>query len=117
MKILLPITPMSINKCYQGRRFRTKEYKAWQEHGIYLLKGQYGLSGKFHVKIKWYKKTVASTDIDNPVKPVVDLLVKSGVIPDDRYIYKLEVEKHKTPEGQEDYYDIEILPFPNVDNF
>ena len=33
----IPIKPISINSCFQGRRFRTSEFKAWQEAVHYKL--------------------------------------------------------------------------------
>lgn len=106
MKLLIPIKPISINDCWQGKRFATKDYKKWTEDGLWLLKGQ-GMApqGRLRVVVDWYSKNISTADIDNPVKPVLDLLKKAGVIEDDRWIYELLVRKHKSDDQR---YEIEI---------
>ena len=61
------------------------------------------MSGKLAVGIVWHIKNIGASDIDNPTKPLLDLLKSGGVIEDDRYIYKLTLEKVK-----DDHEHIEI---------
>lgn len=109
MLIQLPIKPMSINAAFQGRRYKTKEYKAWEESVLWLLK-KYAdqFTGKVEVRITWYLKNASRTDLDNPTKLAMDALTKSGIIRDDRDIWYMTIEKVKS---NQEGIDIEILPF------
>ena len=72
------IKPISINKCFQGRRFKTPEYKQY-ERDLHLLGGHFkAIRGDVEVIIEWYLKNDKMTDIDNPVKPILDFLTKAG---------------------------------------
>jgi len=87
----LKIAPLSVNKIFQGRRFKTKEYNAWIEEGLWLLKGQTLRQPPYKISIEFYMSK--ASDIDNPVKGTLDLLKKAGIISDDRYIEYLEIKK------------------------
>lgn len=93
------IKPISVNACFQGRRFKTKEYKRYEkELGLMLP------------KIKVPEKNIcleieaglstANADIDNIAKPVVDIMQKKYGF-NDRYIEKLVLKKEKVKKGEE----------------
>ena len=94
------IKPMSINKAYQGRRYKTPEYKAWREQISFMLpptidlpKGRKMLAVTFGVSSKL-------SDYDNPLKTFQDALQdKYGF--DDREIYAGLVAKVDVPKGSE----------------
>lgn len=54
------------------------------------------LENDIHVKIILHLKSPVRGDIDNFIKPIIDCIVKRGVIKDDRYIQHLEVIKKKS---------------------
>jgi len=94
-KIELLIKPLSINKCWQGRRFKTREYKNYGlEVGLLLNRlGLKQIKGYVKVEYKFYLKRWKTTDIDNLIKPIQDILVNHGVIEDDRFIIDTRIQK------------------------
>lgn len=107
-KLELLCKPMSVNKVWQGRRFKTKDYKAYEKEVSNLI-GRVEESGRgamLEVIYKFYLKNHKRTDYDNLIKPLQDILVKKGVIKDDRYIYKATIEKIPSPI---DKIEIEII--------
>lgn len=103
------IKPISVNNCWQGRRFKTKEYKSFELEVLLKLKPmaiptppleliiEFGLSNKL-------------SDIDNGLKPLIDCLQKKYFF-NDRDIYKIEVTKKIVKKGEE-YFDFEIKTLP-----
>lgn len=93
------IKPLSVNKVWQGRRFKTDDYKRYERDLIMLLpKGK--VSGEIEVTIELFLKNEKRTDIDNPIKPLFDILTKKGVWDDDCKIVSLHVHKsHRVKEG------------------
>jgi len=87
----LNLPPFSINKAWSGRRFRTKEYKDWTIDALWLLKKHKKFKGKVGIDICFYQNKLA--DIDGGVKIFLDVLVKAGIIDDDRYVYELSIRK------------------------
>lgn len=110
--IHLDIKPLSINQAWQGKRFKTPKYdKFIKESLTQMPTKKLKLSDMIHVSLVFgFSSKLA--DIDNGVKPILDILTKKYGI-DDRYIYGLEVQKKIVPKGQE-YINITIrdyLPF------
>lgn len=82
---------MSINKAWQGRRYATREYKSWIRDCL-LVTGHIPYQGRPHcIEIDFYIDL--RMDIDNPIKTILDLLCKKGILDDDRYIKKLIINK------------------------
>ena len=94
------IVPLSVNKAFQGRRFKTKEYDIYINNMLYLLPHidfipenniklfiEFGFSSKL-------------SDLDNPLKPFIDCLVKKYGV-DDRYITELNVRKKLVAKNME----------------
>ena len=104
------IKAMSVNSIFQGRRFKTKEYKKWREEFGFLLMGQkyktYTGKNMLAVKINFYVKNYKMIDLDNLAKGVLDSLVENGVIKDDRYIKTLKLAKY--PIKDKEFIDITI---------
>ncbi len=99
------IKPLSINGAWKGRKFKTKEYDNYIEELLYLLPKKININPEelhiiFHLKASTYHKA----DLDNFIKPVLDILVKKEIIEDDRFINKLILEKKESDE-----YQIEIV--------
>ncbi len=87
----IDINPLSINGAWVGRRFKTPKYKKWTEYMLWLLKSVKPQEKPYRIEIDLYIAMLM--DIDNPIKPILDTLTKSGVIEDDRYIEKLTIRK------------------------
>lgn len=88
---LLP-TPPSTNNLFinvKGRgRIKSRQYKAWAEEAGWRLLAQRvrPVSGRVHVTIRAIRKDGRRRDIDNIIKPILDLLVAQRVISDDRHV-------------------------------
>ena len=99
-KIKIKIKPLSVNKAWQGRRFKTQEYKAYEEELLYILpKIEIPKSKKLQVCIE-YGFSNKCSDIDNPCKPFLDVLQKKYGFNDSR-IYRLIQNKKISEKGGE----------------
>lgn len=94
------IKPLSVNEAWQGKRRKTRKYDTYIENMLFLLPHidfipendiklfiEFGFSSKL-------------SDIDNPLKPFIDCLVKKYGV-DDRYITELNVRKKSVSKGNE----------------
>ena len=93
------IKPLSVNKCWQGRSFKTPIYKGYESELLLKLvkidvpNVSIGLNIIFGFSNKL-------SDIDNPLKPFLDILQKKYNI-NDRDIYELNVKKEIVKKGDE----------------
>jgi len=100
------IKPMSVNQAFQGRRFKTPKYKAYEEELMWLLpkykipKGELGLEVEFGLSSKL-------ADLDNNFKLFQDCLQKKYGF-NDKQIYRIIAEKVDVSKGKE-YIDFEIF--------
>jgi len=90
MKKIL-IKPLSVNKCWQGKRFKTKDYKDYEQELWYLLPNENVPQGKLELNIK-VGLSNKNADVDNIAKPFIDILQKKYLF-NDKMIYKLIIEK------------------------
>ena len=104
MIINLKIKPLSVNKAFQGRKFKTPEYKKYEIQMLRMLPD---------VEIKEFKQLKITygfsnmmADIDNPTKLVLDILQKRYNVNDRDLIY-LVLHKVKTKKGEE-FIEIEL---------
>ena len=98
MIINLNIKPLSVNKAWQGKRYKSPEYKKYEIQVVRLLPD---------IEIKEFKRLKITygfsnmmSDIDNPTKLVLDLLQKKYNVNDRDLIY-LVLHKEKTKKGEE----------------
>lgn len=94
------IKPLSVNRAWQGKRFKTPEYKQYERDCLLLLKNRNEkIEGSLGILLIF---GVSSTlaDTDNPVKPFVDILQKKYGFNDNR-IYTQIVRKVDVPKGLE----------------
>ena len=98
MIINLQIKPLSINVAFQGKRYKSPEYKKYEIQVLRLLPD---------IEIKEFKRLKITygfsnmmSDIDNPTKLVLDLLQKKYNVNDRDLIY-LVLHKEKTKKGEE----------------
>lgn len=105
MDIALDIKPLSVNKAWQGKRFKTGDYEAYEKLMLlslpamripdppYRIYYEFGMSNKL-------------ADWDNPVKPTQDCLQKKYKF-NDNEIYEAHVRKRVVKKGKE-YIKIRI---------
>lgn len=93
------IKPLSVNDVWQGKRFKTSKYKDYEQEWFYSIPKIKIPEGKLAMRIIWGFSSKAS-DIDNPTKPLLDILQKKWGF-DDKMIYKLEIEKVDVKKGEE----------------
>jgi Holliday junction resolvase RusA-like endonuclease len=91
------IKPLSVNECWQGRRFKTEKYKSYELECIYLLPNNIDITNKLNIEFGMSSKL---SDIDNPLKPFLDILQKKYGI-NDRNITELTVKKTVVTKGNE----------------
>lgn len=106
----LNIKPLSVNNCWQGKRFKTVEYKKYERDLLLMLPKKTFKFDKFSIEIEFGFSTILS-DIDNPLKPFIDILQKKYTI-NDRDVYSLSVSKKVVPKGSE-YIKFKISQYEN----
>ena len=99
------IKPLSSNRAWQGRRFKSKDYDAYEKELFYMLPKMEVPKGKLELNITFGFSNKAS-DIDNPVKPFIDILQKKYRF-NDKQIYSLIIEKEDVRKNA-DFIDFEI---------
>ena len=93
------IKPLTVNQVWQGRRFKTKAYKTYEVNLLLMLPDMVIPAGNLVVTIKAGFSNRAS-DLDNIVKPFVDVLQKRYDFNDSR-IYKMVLYKDIVKKGKE----------------
>ena len=97
---------MSVNKAWQGRRYKTKEYKEYEKMMLLILPNK-TLQYKGNLKISIiFGFSNSTSDIDNPLKLVLDILQKKYGF-NDRCVYELNVKKEVVKKKHE-FIDIKI---------
>lgn len=93
------IKPLSINAAFQGKRFKTPEYKKWcSDVDLLLPKGKVP-KGKLKLSLE-FGFSNKNADIDNPTKLITDALqFKYGF--NDNMIYELNIIKTIVSKGNE----------------
>lgn len=95
----IQIKPLSVNDAWQGRRFKTPRYKKYERDLLSLLPKGVVTDKKLSIIIDFGFSSTAS-DIDNPLKPFLDILQKKYKI-NDKQIYSLIVKKSIVKKGNE----------------
>lgn len=101
----IDIKPLSVNQCWQGKRFKTPKYKSYELELMYRLPDIKLPAPPFEIYFKFGFSSKLS-DWDNPIKPLQDILQKRYEF-DDRDIFKAIVEKEIVPGGK-DYIEFKI---------
>lgn len=97
----LNIKPLSVNKAFKGRRFKTKEYDKYISDMLYLLPNSLKINSNVYLSLSvTFGFSSRANDIDNPAKLFIDCLVKKYGF-DDRMIYELYLCKEIVPKGKE----------------
>ncbi len=109
--MILNIKPLSVNKVWQGKRFKTQCYKDYETELFYLLPQKIEISKKMKLQLVFGFSNKAS-DLDNPVKPFIDILQKKYGF-NDKDIYRLEIEKKDVAKGEE-YIGFNLLNYKQI---
>jgi Holliday junction resolvase RusA-like endonuclease len=99
------IKPLSVNQAWQGKRFKTKKYAKYERDVLLMLPKLSKLEPPFEVALEFGFSNVAS-DIDNPIKPILDIIQKKYGI-NDKDIYELKIKKTVVPK-KSDYIKFSI---------
>ena len=99
------IKPLSINCAFQGRRYKTDAYKAFEKQLLLMLPNMTIGKEKLSLRITFAFSNAAS-DLDNPTKLVQDILSKKYGF-NDNQIYELHLYKLIVAKGYE-YIDFEF---------
>jgi len=106
------IKPLSVNQAWQGRKFKSPLYKEYEKEVLLKLPAY---------KLKWIAEPLEvsmvvglanmASDVDNVVKPFVDILQKKYDF-NDKYIFRLIVEKQIVAKGHEfiEFYIKKLVP-------
>lgn len=102
------VKPLSVNEAWQGRRFKTKEYTAYERLVYYSLPSYTIPDGKLAITIIFGLSNSAG-DWDNPIKPFLDILQKKYNFNDNR-IYEAHIIKQIVKKGKE-FIQFEITQY------
>lgn len=96
--IRIDYKPVSVNLVWQGRRFKTDAYHKYERDLLLILPKIITPLPPYSVSIEFGMSKLS--DIDNPLKPFLDILQKKYNI-NDRDIIELKVKKKIVKKGQE----------------
>jgi len=106
--INVKIKPLSVNECWRGQRFKTPKYKQYERDLGLLLPKLKSPKGKIQLFLE-IGLSSKNADIDNPVKPFVDILQKKYGF-NDKQIYGIELTKKDVKKGEE-YITFEMYDY------
>lgn len=95
----IKVKPLSVNECWQGRRFKTKKYLAYEKEVYYKLPPLNLKTGLLRICLD-FGLSNTGMDWDNPIKPFLDILQKRYGFNDNR-ISEAHITKSKVAKGQE----------------
>jgi Holliday junction resolvase RusA-like endonuclease len=101
---------LSVNKVWQGKRFKTKTYKDYEIIISHLLKPLDIPEGKLQLVINFHVYSQLA-DLDNFLKPFIDILQKKYNF-DDKRIYQIIATKYQAIKGSE-FIEFQINSFDN----
>jgi len=98
--MIVKIKPLSVNQAWQGKRFKTNKYKAYEKELLLILpKDVYIPGGEMSLCLIFGFSSKLS-DFDNPVKPFVDCLQKRYKF-NDRMIKRCLIDVMEVKKGEE----------------
>ena len=102
IKAKIHIKPLSVNKVWQGRRFKTKDYKQYEELvTLALPNGKLGIPVGEALSLELtVGLSSKNADLDNVCKPFLDILQKKYKF-NDRRVYNIIMTKMSVAKGKE----------------
>lgn len=97
--IAIRIKPLSVNDAWQGRRFKTKEYKQYEKDIMRMLPNISVPDGELKLTLE-FGFSNKSSDLSNPLKMIEDILSKKYGFNDNR-IYEINMRKKICKKGAE----------------
>jgi Holliday junction resolvase RusA-like endonuclease len=97
--MIINIVPLSVNKAWQGKRFKTKEYLKFERDMLLLLPKFKIPEAPISLSIH-YGFSSKLSDIDNPTKLVIDIMQKKYNF-NDKDIFELTLTKQIVNKGKE----------------
>lgn len=95
----IAIKPLSVNEAWKGRRFKTDDYKMYEQILMYKLPAMEVPDGKLRIDYEfWFSNKLS--DLDNPIKQFQDILTKRYKFKDSD-IYEISVVKKIVQKGEE----------------
>ena len=91
--------PLSVNEAYQGRKVKSAKYRQYENVLLNTLPDYEIPEGNLHLRLLVSYSSKRS-DIDNCLKPFIDVLQKRYDFNDNR-IYRITVKKEIVPKGEE----------------
>lgn len=92
--------PLSINEAWQGKRFKTPAYKAYEESMLLMMpKAKINVEQMLRIEFFFGFSNKAS-DLDNPVKLLLDIAQKKYGF-NDKMVFELNVRKCIVKKGDE----------------
>lgn len=95
----IQIKPISVNQCWQGRRFKSPAYKDYEDEMLYSLPKLTVPKGKLILRLT-VGFSSASSDLDNAIKPILDILQKKYGF-NDKMVYGILADKADVRKGEE----------------
>jgi Holliday junction resolvase RusA-like endonuclease len=107
--IRVKIKPLSVNDAWKGQRFRSNDYKQYEHDVLLMLPNNIKIELKpnenYQITFK-FGFSSASSDWDNPIKPLQDIIAKKYGFNDKR-IKRGVVDVEKVKKGNE-YFEFNI---------
>jgi Holliday junction resolvase RusA-like endonuclease len=92
--------PLSVNEAWQGKRFKTEEYKNY-ERTISFMLPKAEIDPKEMLRIEFFFGfSNKASDLDNPVKLLIDIAQKKYGF-NDKNVFELNVRKCLVKKGEE----------------
>lgn len=96
----IQIKPLSVNEAWQGQRFKTRSYQDYERRALLLLPPVLDIpAGDLSIVLEFGFSNRAS-DLDNPVKPIMDILQKRYGF-NDSQVVQYQLIKKIVPKGSE----------------
>lgn len=109
MQIYAKIKPISVNNCWRGQRFKTPEYKAYEQELLYKLPMALSMPIKPYAIHFDLGLSSPLADYDNCIKPLQDILQKKYGF-DDKDIVFASIKKIKVKKGEE-FFKVNLETF------
>jgi Holliday junction resolvase RusA-like endonuclease len=98
--VKIKIKPLSTNKAWKGKRFKSAEYKKFDRDVSLLLPAHYPIpEGNLHIKIEvGFSNTLS--DLDNAMKQLLDIISRAYEFNDNR-VFKITMTKRIVKKSEE----------------
>lgn len=97
--IKIDIKPLSVNDAWKGSRYKSNKYLKYQRDLRYLLP-KIELPDPPYIVYYEFGFSSKGSDIDNPVKPLQDILSKKYGF-NDNLIYRIVIDRVNVKKGEE----------------